>query len=95
MTYEEALQTIHTISQRGRKGTRTETAALLEKLGSPHKKLKFVHVTGTNGKGSACAMMESVLRRAGYRTGLFTSPYITRFNERIIGVIYFSGIDNG
>ena len=52
-------------------------------MGHPERSLKFVHVTGTNGKGSTCAMVASVLRQAGYRTGLYTSPYITRFNERI------------
>ena len=56
---------------------------LLDRLGNPQKKLKFVHVAGTNGKGSTCAMLASVLRCAGYRTGLYTSPYICRFNERM------------
>ena len=57
--------------------------ALLEQLGDPQKELKFVHVAGTNGKGSCAAMTASVLRAAGYRTGLFTSPYLFRFNERM------------
>ena len=52
-------------------------------LGDPDKKLRFVHVAGTNGKGSACAMLSSVLMASGYRTGLYTSPYIRRFNERM------------
>ena len=52
-------------------------------LGDPQKELKFIHVAGTNGKGSFCSMLDSVLRRAGYRTGMFTSPYIRYFNERI------------
>ena len=56
---------------------------LLELLGSPQKKLKFVHVAGTNGKGSTCAMLSSVLQCAGYKTGLFTSPHLHRYNERI------------
>ena len=55
---------------------------LLDRMGNPQKQLKFVHVAGTNGKGSACALLSSVLREAGYRTGLFTSPYITDFRER-------------
>ncbi len=83
MTYDEALEYIHTISWRGSKRGLSRTQALLEKFGSPEKKLKFVHVAGTNGKGSTCAMVESVLRAAGYKTGLYTSPYIARFNERI------------
>ena len=56
---------------------------LLERLGRPQDKLKFVHVAGTNGKGSVCAYLASILKAVGYRTGLFTSPYIERFEERI------------
>ena len=52
-------------------------------MGNPQKNLRFVHVAGTNGKGSFCAMLDSVLRRAGYRVGLYTSPYIRFFNERM------------
>ena len=59
------------------------TTDLLARLGNPHHSLKAVHVAGTNGKGSVCAMVESVLRAAGYRTGLYTSPHLRRFNERI------------
>jgi len=58
------------------------TLALLEKLGNPHKSLKCIHVAGTNGKGSVCAMIESVLRASGFKTGLYTSPHLFRFNER-------------
>ena len=50
------------------------TRELLEKMGNPEKKLKFIHIAGTNGKGSTAAMLERVLREAGYRTGLYTSP---------------------
>ncbi|MBQ7794276.1 MAG: bifunctional folylpolyglutamate synthase/dihydrofolate synthase [Clostridia bacterium] len=56
---------------------------LLSLLGNPHKELKFIHIAGTNGKGSAAAMLGSILENAGYRVGVFTSPYIIRFNERI------------
>lgn len=59
------------------------TRELLERLGDPQDRLKFVHVAGTNGKGSVCAYLERVLREAGYRTGLFTSPYLFEFEERI------------
>ncbi len=59
------------------------TRELLARLGDPQRRLKFVHVTGSNGKGSTCAMVESILRRAGFRTGLYTSPYIRDFCERI------------
>lgn len=56
---------------------------LLDRLGNPQDVLRFVHVAGTNGKGSTCAFLESILRHAGYRTGLFTSPYIIEFSDRI------------
>lgn len=57
--------------------------ALLERLGRPQDRLKFIHVAGTNGKGSTCVCLASILQAAGYRTGLFTSPYIETFEERI------------
>ncbi len=57
--------------------------ALLDRLGRPQDALRFVHVAGTNGKGSTCAYLAAVLQAAGYRTGLFTSPFILRFEERI------------
>jgi dihydrofolate synthase/folylpolyglutamate synthase len=57
--------------------------ALLRRLGDPHERLRLVHATGTKGKGSTCAMLASVLRAAGYRAGLFTSPHLTHVEERI------------
>ena len=57
--------------------------ALLHRLGDPHEKLRTVHVAGSKGKGSTCAMLASVLRCAGYRVGLFTSPHLTDVRERI------------
>lgn len=56
---------------------------LSDVLGSPHEQLRFIHVAGTNGKGSTCAMLESVYRHAGYRVGLFMSPHLVSFRERI------------
>ena len=56
---------------------------LLEKLGNPQDELKVIHVAGTNGKGSICRYVYEVLQAAGYQTGLYTSPYIEVFNERI------------
>ena len=56
---------------------------LLDRLGRPQDRLRFVHVAGKNGKGSTCAYLASILRAAGYRTGLFTSPYLEAFEERI------------
>ena len=55
---------------------------LLEALGNPHQKLAVIHVAGTNGKGSVCAMLESVLRASGFKTGLYTSPHLVNFSER-------------
>ena len=59
------------------------TIDLLDRMGRPQDRLRFVHVAGTNGKGSTCAYLDSILRCAGYRVGLFTSPYIETFEERI------------
>lgn len=83
MSYEETLRYIHNVKWQGAKPGLSRTQRLLTSLGNPEKKLKFVHIAGTNGKGSTAAMMASVLRKAGYRTGLYTSPYIIRFNERM------------
>ncbi len=83
MTYEQALNFIHSLGRSSDGRSLERTRSLLDVLGNPHKCTRFVHVAGTNGKGSVCAMLESVLRAAGYRTGLFTSPYLHRFNERI------------
>ncbi|MEG1253677.1 MAG: bifunctional folylpolyglutamate synthase/dihydrofolate synthase, partial [Raoultibacter sp.] len=58
-------------------------AELLDLLGNPQQSLRFVHVAGTNGKGSTCAFLAQILQEAGYKTGLFTSPYIISFEERI------------
>ena len=58
------------------------TEALLQALGNPHHTLAVIHVAGTNGKGSVCAMLESVLRASGFKTGLYTSPHLVNFSER-------------
>ncbi len=83
MNYTEALEYIHSICWTFTKPGLERISALCEKLGNPQDELKFVHVAGTNGKGSFCSMLDSVLRNAGYKTGLFTSPYIKVFNERM------------
>ena len=83
MSYEETLKYIHSVKWQGAKPGLSRTRELLQKLGNPEKSLKFVHIAGTNGKGSTAAMIASVLQKAGYRTGLYTSPYILRFNERM------------
>lgn len=83
MTLDEALAYIHSVSWRGSVPGLSRTRALLSKMGDPQKKLRFIHVAGTNGKGSTCAMLAQILQCAGYKTGLYTSPYITRFHERM------------
>ena len=83
MTYEEALSYIHSVDWRGTVFGLSRVEALLARFGNPQEKLKFVHVAGTNGKGSTAAMLAAIFEEAGYKTGLYTSPYITRFNERI------------
>ncbi len=83
MSYEEALDYIHHVTWRGSRLGLERTRELLERIGNPHQKLKFVHVAGTNGKGSTCAMLAKTLSLAGYRTGLYISPFINRFNERM------------
>ncbi|MBO7158103.1 MAG: bifunctional folylpolyglutamate synthase/dihydrofolate synthase, partial [Clostridia bacterium] len=83
MTYQEALSYIHSRPRGLPKPGLERIEELLSLMGDPHKKLKYVHVAGTNGKGSSCAMLSSILRAAGYKTGLYTSPFIHRFNERM------------
>ena len=83
MNYEQALEYIHSISWTFTKPGLERIGELCRRLGNPQNDLKFVHVAGTNGKGSFCSMLDSVLRHASYKVGLFTSPYIKEFCERI------------
>ena len=80
---EQSLSYIHGLYRKGTKPSLHRIEFLLRQLGDPHKKLRFIHIAGTNGKGSTAAMTASILKKSGYRVGLFTSPYIYRFNERI------------
>lgn len=83
MNYEEALSYIHGIPKFRRPLGNAQLEKLLAALGNPHKKMKFIHIAGTNGKGSCAAMTAEILKNAGFKTGMFTSPFIVRFNERI------------
>jgi dihydrofolate synthase/folylpolyglutamate synthase len=83
MNITEALQYIDGTQWFGSKPGLERTEALLDKLGRPQDRLKFIHIAGTNGKGSCAAMLASILKAAGYRTGLYTSPYLFRFHERM------------
>ena len=83
MTLQQATDYIHSKFRKGAVPGLDRVRQLLGMLGNPEKKLKFIHIAGTNGKGSTAAMTASILTKAGYRTGLFTSPFIYRFHERI------------
>lgn len=83
MDYTEAIDYINNRKWFGGGAGLERMRMLMEKLGDPQKELRFVHIAGTNGKGSCAAMLASMLKAAGYRTGLFTSPYLSRFNERM------------
>ena len=83
MTIEQAMELIHGVEWRGSRPGLARVRELLHRLGDPQDGLQFVHIAGTNGKGSTAAMLASILRAAGYTTGLFTSPYLERFAERM------------
>ena len=83
MNYDEALNYIHSLLVFGSQPGLERIKELLNALGNPQDKLRFIHVAGTNGKGSVCNMLASVYKEAGYKTGLYTSPYIVDFRERI------------
>ena len=81
LEYGEALAFIHSRRHGGPDLARMRT--VLDRLGAPDRRVPFVHVAGTNGKGSVSAFIASALEKSGYKTGLFTSPFVRRFNERI------------
>jgi dihydrofolate synthase/folylpolyglutamate synthase len=83
MTYAEAVQFLYGLRLFGAKFGLENTFKLAALAGNPQEKLRFIHVAGTNGKGSTCAMFESIYRASGLRVGLFTSPHLVSFRERI------------
>ncbi len=83
MNYNEALNYINDKNKFGSRLGLSSIGKLLEKLGNPQDGLKFIHLAGTNGKGSTSAYLYNCIRSAGYSVGLFTSPFLERFNERI------------
>lgn len=83
MTYAVAVQFLYDLQMFGAKFGLENTFKLATFAGNPQEKLRFIHVAGTNGKGSTCAMLESIYRAAGLRVGLFTSPHLVSFAERI------------
>ena len=83
MNYAEAIQFLYGLRLFGAKFGLENTFRLAAGAGNPQNQLRFIHVAGTNGKGSTCAMLESIYRRAGLRVGLYTSPHLVEFGERI------------
>ena len=83
MNYQEAVEFIETSHKFGKRLGLENIHKLLELLGNPQDKLKFIHVAGTNGKGSVCSFIANILKEQGYKVGLYTSPYLETFTERI------------
>src|SRR5437762_10300516 len=90
MTYNQTLDYLysklpmfHRIGAAAYKADLTNTLKIVEVLGRPHQKLKCIHVAGTNGKGSSSHMLAAILQQSGYKTGLYTSPHLIDFRERI------------
>src|ERR1043166_5470187 len=83
MTYPEAIEFLYSLRWFGAKFGLENTFRLIELAGNPQERLRFIHVAGTNGKGSTCAMLESIYQAAGLKVGLFTSPHLVSFGERI------------
>ncbi len=83
LRYSEAIGYIHSLYKFGSMPGLERVTQLLEVVGNPHNSLKFIHVAGTNGKGSVCAMAAKIFESAGYKVGLYTSPFVLSFRERI------------
>ena len=84
MTFEEAVAYIDETPKFTKKNSLANTEALLDALGNPQEKMKILHVAGTNGKGSICSFLASILHAAGKHTGLFISPHLVDINERFV-----------
>jgi len=82
-TYQQSLDYLYGLERFGMIFGLTQVSNILEAIGNPHKEIQAIHIGGTNGKGSTAAMIASVLQKEGYRVGLYTSPHLTRFTERI------------
>jgi dihydrofolate synthase/folylpolyglutamate synthase len=83
MTYADAIRFLYGLQLFGARPGLERTRKLAAQAGDPHRQLRFIHVAGTNGKGSTCAMLESIYRASGQRVGLFTSPHLVSFRERL------------
>ena len=83
-TFEEAVEYLYDAPRFTTKSTMEDTRAFLHRLGDPDRKMRIIHVAGTNGKGSVCAYLRSILEAAGYRVALFTSPHLVDIRERFV-----------
>jgi dihydrofolate synthase/folylpolyglutamate synthase len=83
MSYQEAIEFLSSLQTFGAQLGLERVQRLAELSGDPQKRLRFIHVAGTNGKGSTCAMLDSIYRNAGWRVGLYTSPHLVSFRERL------------
>jgi dihydrofolate synthase/folylpolyglutamate synthase len=83
LSYQDTIDYLYALQKHGVKLGLANTVALMAALGNPHRAFPSIHVAGTNGKGSTCAFLASMLQNAGYRTGLYTSPHLVSFTERI------------
>ena len=80
--YQETIRGLYALQKYGIKFGLSKTANLLRAFGNPHRGRKYIHIGGSNGKGSVAAMVESILIQAGYRVGFYSSPHLVRFTER-------------
>src|SRR3989344_6343427 len=83
MNYKKTLAYLYSLESPKIKLGLGRVQQLLDNIGNPEKRLKCIHVAGTNGKGSVCAMLHSILTESGYKVGMYTSPHLKKFNERI------------
>ena len=81
--YREAIDYLYALQKHGIKLALSNSATLMALMGDPHRKFRSIHVAGTNGKGSTSSFIASMLQVAGYRVGLYTSPHLVSFTERI------------
>src|SRR4030066_2301567 len=83
--YQQSLDYLYNLEKFGMIFGLTQMERILHAIGNPHKEIQVIHIGGTNGKGSTAAMISSILQKEGYRVGLYTSPHLVRFTERIRG----------
>lgn len=83
MEFTQAMEKVSSLERFGSMPGLERIQLLLDKMGNPERKCRYIHVAGTNGKGSICTMLAEILRQSGYKVGLFTSPYIIEFCDRI------------